>query len=91
MTNVAVLYCKRIKDRSCIACAKCYKAMKEKNGFDAMPFIGFRVKLYSRGSGKWVESGGEKAKFGLTTTGGGSAIESSANAQTTMFLDITMR
>jgi predicted metal-binding protein len=32
MPNVAVLYCKRIKDHSCIACAKCYKAMKEKNG-----------------------------------------------------------
>ena len=32
MTNVAVLYCKKIKDRSCIACAKCYKAMAERNG-----------------------------------------------------------
>ncbi len=32
MPNVAILYCKRIKDHSCIACAKCYKAMKEKNG-----------------------------------------------------------
>ncbi len=32
------------------------------------PLIGIRVKLYSKGSGKWVESGGETAKFGLTTT-----------------------
>ena len=32
MPNVAILYCKRIKDYSCIACAKCYKGMKEKNG-----------------------------------------------------------
>lgn len=32
------------------------------------PIIGIRVKLYSKGSGKWVESGGETAKFGLTTT-----------------------
>ncbi len=32
MPNVAILYCKRIKDHSCIACAKCYKGMKEKNG-----------------------------------------------------------
>ncbi|MCZ7398678.1 MAG: biosynthetic arginine decarboxylase [Candidatus Methanoperedens sp.] len=32
------------------------------------PLIGIRVKLYSKGSGKWVESGGESAKFGLTTT-----------------------
>ncbi len=32
------------------------------------PLIGIRVKLYSKGSGRWVESGGESAKFGLTTT-----------------------
>jgi predicted metal-binding protein len=32
MSKIAVLYCKRIKDHSCIACAKCYKGMKEKNG-----------------------------------------------------------
>ena len=32
MARIAVLYCKRIKDHSCIACAKCYKAMVEKNG-----------------------------------------------------------
>ncbi len=33
-----------------------------------MPMIGVRVKLYSKGSGKWEKSGGEAAKFGLTTT-----------------------
>jgi len=32
MAKIAILYCKRIKDTSCIACAKCYKGMKEKNG-----------------------------------------------------------
>lgn len=32
MARVAVIYCKRIKDHSCIACAKCYKGMAEKNG-----------------------------------------------------------
>ncbi len=32
MANVAVIYCKRIKDHSCIACAKCFKGMTEKNG-----------------------------------------------------------
>ncbi len=32
MANVAVLYCKKVKDHSCIACAKCYKGMSEKNG-----------------------------------------------------------
>jgi arginine decarboxylase len=31
------------------------------------PQIGIRVKLYSRGSGKWVRSSGEYSKFGLTT------------------------
>jgi len=32
MANVAILYCKRIQDHSCIACAKCHKGMSEKNG-----------------------------------------------------------
>ena len=32
MAKIAVLYCKRVKDHSCIACAKCYKGMAEKNG-----------------------------------------------------------
>ncbi len=31
------------------------------------PLIGIRCKLYSKGSGKWESSGGEFAKFGLTT------------------------
>ena len=32
------------------------------------PYIGLRAKLYSRGSGKWASSGGDSAKFGLTTS-----------------------
>ena len=32
MARIVVLYCKRIQDLSCIACAKCYKAMHEKEG-----------------------------------------------------------
>jgi predicted metal-binding protein len=32
MSRVAILYCKKVKDHSCIACAKCYKAIAEKNG-----------------------------------------------------------
>ena len=32
MAKIAVLYCKKVKDMSCVACAKCYKAMAEKNG-----------------------------------------------------------
>ena len=31
MAKIAIIYCKRIKDHSCIACAKCYKGMQEKN------------------------------------------------------------
>lgn len=31
------------------------------------PMIGIRVKLHTKASGKWAESGGENAKFGLTT------------------------
>lgn len=30
------------------------------------PHLGIRVKLAARGHGKWAESGGERAKFGLT-------------------------
>ena len=32
MAKIAVLYCKKIKDHSCIACAKCFKGMTERNG-----------------------------------------------------------
>ncbi len=40
----------------------------ERNPNTKLPMIGVRVKLYSKGSGKWEKSGGEAAKFGLTTT-----------------------
>ena len=33
----------------------------------ASPLIGLRVRLQSKGSGKWATSGGENAKFGLST------------------------
>ncbi len=33
-----------------------------------VPLIGLRAKLYSKGTGKWASSGGESAKFGLTTS-----------------------
>ena len=32
------------------------------------PHIGIRVRLHSKGAGKWSPSGGENAKFGLDTT-----------------------
>src|SRR2546428_11907030 len=31
------------------------------------PWIGMRVRLLSKGAGKWATSGGEHAKFGLST------------------------
>ncbi len=41
-------------------------AVAKKRG--VKPLIGTRCKLYAKGSGKWAKSGGEAAKFGLTTT-----------------------
>jgi len=32
------------------------------------PDVGIRVRLHSKGAGKWTTSGGENAKFGLSTT-----------------------
>jgi predicted metal-binding protein len=32
VAKIAIIYCKRIQDYSCIACAKCFKGMAEKNG-----------------------------------------------------------
>jgi arginine decarboxylase len=34
---------------------------------NVMPLIGLRVRVQSKGSGKWATSGGENAKFGLST------------------------
>ena len=31
MAKIAIIYCKRIKDYSCIACAKCFKAIAERD------------------------------------------------------------
>lgn len=36
--------------------------------FNARPKIGFRVKLNTQGSGKWVDSSGARSKFGLTSS-----------------------
>lgn len=38
------------------------------NKYKVCPEIGLRVRLYSKGSGKWEKSSGEQSKFGLTTT-----------------------
>jgi predicted metal-binding protein len=37
MKRIAIFYCKRIKDHTCIACAKCFKGVREKAGEFAGP------------------------------------------------------
>src|SRR6185369_8172605 len=37
-------------------------------GDGPLPMLGMRVKLYSKGSGRWGNAGGEAAEFGLTTS-----------------------
>ncbi|MEM9454899.1 MAG: biosynthetic arginine decarboxylase [Myxococcota bacterium] len=40
----------------------------QEHEWKAVPELGVRAKLYTRGSGRWQSSGGETSKFGLTTT-----------------------
>lgn len=42
--------------------------LKQAKELGVKPMIGIRARLYSRGSGRWEKSGGETAKFGLTTS-----------------------
>ena len=44
-----------------------YIAVTRTENWKAHPKLGMRAKLYTRGSGRWQSSGGELAKFGLTT------------------------
>jgi len=44
-----------------------YEVIAIAREMNIVPMIGIRTKLYSKGSGKWQMSGGEGAKFGLTT------------------------
>ncbi|MEK6579260.1 MAG: biosynthetic arginine decarboxylase [Bdellovibrionota bacterium] len=44
-----------------------YQVIQVAKELGVVPQIGIRCKLYSKGSGKWESSGGEFAKFGLTT------------------------
>ncbi len=34
--------------------------------FNTQPKIGFRAKLHTKGAGKWIDSSGDRSKFGLT-------------------------
>lgn len=42
--------------------------LQESNKLNIEPLLGVRVRLSSIGAGKWQNSGGEKAKFGLTSS-----------------------
>ena len=44
-----------------------YIAVTKGQNWKSVPRLGFRAKLYTRGTGRWQGSGGELAKFGLTT------------------------
>ncbi len=44
------------------------KVIERVNRTGVRPMVGMRVRLYTRGSGRWEKSGGEQSKFGLTTT-----------------------
>jgi len=41
--------------------------LEESRAMNVEPMIGVRVRLLSKGAGKWATSGGENAKFGLST------------------------
>lgn len=43
-----------------------HKILKLAREMNVEPMIGLRAKMAIKGSGKWSDSGGEKAKFGLT-------------------------
>ncbi len=43
-----------------------HKILKLSREMNVEPMIGLRAKMAIKGSGKWSDSGGEKAKFGLT-------------------------
>jgi arginine decarboxylase len=44
------------------------ETIRTSNEVGVEPYVGIRVRLHSKGSGKWSPSGGENAKFGLDTT-----------------------
>ena len=54
--------------------------LEESNKLGIEPLLGVRVRLSSIGAGKWQNSGGEKAKFGLTSSQVLDAIEQLSQA-----------
>ncbi|QQY09852.1 MAG: biosynthetic arginine decarboxylase [Candidatus Xiphinematobacter sp.] len=44
-----------------------YQVLQLSEEMSVEPYIGMRVRLHSKGAGKWATSGGTNAKFGLST------------------------
>ncbi|MEP7352810.1 MAG: biosynthetic arginine decarboxylase [Acidobacteriota bacterium] len=55
--------------------------LKHCKAIGVRPVIGLRVKLASRGSGRWKSSGGYRSKFGLTVTEALKALEQLKSVQ----------
>jgi len=45
-----------------------YDVLRYARDMGVRPQLGLRFKLFSKGSGRWAESGGESSKFGLSTS-----------------------
>jgi len=45
-----------------------YEIVEQARLFGIEPMVGVRLRLHSKGAGKWATSGGENAKFGLSTS-----------------------
>jgi arginine decarboxylase len=68
--RIALLGCKLGKKVVIVAekLEELEQTIRAANEVGVEPHIGIRVRLYSKGAGKWAPSGGENAKFGLDTT-----------------------
>jgi arginine decarboxylase len=44
-----------------------FKIAEVSRALSILPVLGIRVRVFSRGAGKWEESGGETSKFGINT------------------------
>jgi arginine decarboxylase len=68
--RIALLGCKLSKKVVIVAekLEELEQTIRAANEVGVEPHIGIRVRLYSKGAGKWAPSGGENAKFGLDTT-----------------------
>jgi arginine decarboxylase len=49
-------------------CAELEMILRASKRLNLRPHLGVRVRLTSKGSGKWVESAGDRSKFGLTAS-----------------------